>query len=61
MYSVLTCGTCVHDRKFAYDHPCNSCNELSSRHKKSNYEKLKIKECEVTGKSCDFGICSECI
>jgi len=58
MYSVLTCGTCIHESKFTYEYPCNNCYIIKSKSKNSHYQ--EIKECERVGQSCEYGICSEC-
>lgn len=40
MYSVETCGCCIHERTCAYDFPCNECSVLISRCKKSYFEEV---------------------
>lgn len=62
MYSVKTCGTCQHERRFAYESPCNECYELRSSAKQNFYVRQEglLKECEETGKACDYGNCGDC-
>lgn len=40
MYSVETCGCCIHERTCAYDFPCDECSVLISRCKKSYFEEV---------------------
>ena len=61
MYSVDTCGVCVHERKCAYEPPCCDCSVLRSTKKVSYFEKVVVKECEETGKSCEYGCCEDCV
>ena len=40
MYSVETCGCCIHEKKCAYESPCDDCNVLRSRCKESHFEEV---------------------
>ena len=41
MYSVETCGVCVHEYKCAYEYPCSDCNVLISYCKENHFEEAE--------------------
>lgn len=40
MYSVETCGVCIHERKCAYEEPCCNCKTLRSACKESYFLRI---------------------
>ena len=55
MYSVETCGVCVHECKCAYEYPCSDCNVLRSYCKENHFEEAE-KDDEMYSAMFCFGL-----
>ena len=59
MYSVETCGVCVHECKCAYEYPCSDCNVLRSYCKENHFEEAE-KDADDLFQDIDFSVVGKC-
>ena len=59
MYSIETCGVCVHECKCAYEYPCSDCNVLRSYCKENHFEEAE-KDADDLFQDIDFSVVGKC-